>query len=302
MSGGRGRFVRGLVLGLLSALVTSQAAAEPRAESPPGGIPERELRRALLIENLKRDAGRAPLERWGPAVMGTLFVGLGIGAAIGEMDEDRSGELRGVAIGTSGALVALNFSSYLVAEDYRGPVFGGGNLALMGLGGGAFFWLNPYSTTATRITFTSLMGSAVLSGALAGLDAALERPVSAMRLERHLDRLQRPGENLSPSELRAIELDLSRMQRPIPRFVYPLTMVTGGLVGATPALSKRTSPSDRELAASFSALWILSGTVGLVTVALTDPSYQKYTEALRSVRLAPIGPESSTGLSAAWRF
>jgi len=279
-------------------VMTSGAA---RAEPPGRTTADGELRRSLLAEYLDIQPGRADIERYGPAILGTLFLGFAIGIPVAESGESGA-NVRWVAAGTSGVVSAVSFSSYLAGDEYRLPIMG----ATMGglvFGYGLAFQTHPaVETVAARVTLGSVMATGLALTGMVALDAALKPRVSSIKLERHLYRLRREGRGLTNEDVAEIEADFALTDRPIPGYAYSLAIVAGGLGALAPILSKETSEDDRSLALVFGSSLVQAGTLGLVLGSASNRTYKGYTSALGRVHLAPLAPDGSAGFSAAWTF
>ncbi|MFC1643071.1 hypothetical protein ACFL5O_10380, partial [Myxococcota bacterium] len=106
------------------------------------------------------------------------------------------------------------------------------------------------------------------------------------------------GKSLSSKELREMEQSLALTERPIPRWVFPLVLFAGGTAAAAPALVKGTSDGDRQGVMLFSSIMLIGAVSGVATALTTQGTgYPAYVEALRKVRLAPLGPNGTAGVS-----
>ncbi len=279
-------------------LAVLSAVREARAE--PAGPSETVVRAGLLREYLEPKASQAGVERYGGAVMGTIFAGLGIAAAMSEF-EDSSGRARWVALGTAGAASALSFSTYLLPAEYRLPVL---STTLLASTAGMFgtLYASDRSTPVTRWALGSIMTTIAAGTGLSLLDMMLQPGVSAQTLARHLERLERDPDSLSPEELRQMERDFALTLRPVPRWVHPTLLFTGSVIAGLPALDSRNSKDDRVMAMLLSSILMGPALIGIALHVGREEPYNAYLNALRNVHLAPLGPNGSAGLSLGWYF
>ena len=281
--------------------VTSVARAEsaeptPKPQVTAGAEDTRKARALLLRQHLPHAAGAAGGDRYLGAILGTVYVGLGVGVAAADFNEDPSGRQRWATIGIAGGLALVSFSSYVVPDHLRRPVLESlGGLTLAGFG--ASFLFNAHNTAATRFTFGSMIATGAVLQGLVILDAALQEPWNARKLETWLQRLE-SGESLSDAEFRRVEHDFALTVRPVPRWVFPLVMMGGGVAAAAPALASGTSHDDRQLALLFSSLMFVAAASSLApALSGSQSGYRAYLRALKGMQLAPIGPVGSAGLT-----
>lgn len=263
---------------------------------------ETRIRQTLLTEHLKEPARMASPDRYLGAIAGTVYLGLGVSLAVADFNEEGSSRQKWLSVGIAGGLAGLSFSSYLVPDHARRPVLA--SLAPLSIAGlGAAFYGSDDASAATRFTFGSMMVTGGVMEGLVLLDAALRRPLSGLRLERHLERLQRSGATLSGRELREIELELALTERPIPLWVSPLVLIGGSLAAAAPAVVKSTSGDDRAVCLVFSSAMLVGASSALVSALVSERGgYRAYRDALSGARLAPLGPQGSAGVTLVGSF
>jgi hypothetical protein len=197
-------------LALIAALPQRARADTPPSTppqvSPPGEAHTQRIRRALLIEYLKDPARAAPVERYMPAVLGTVFLATSVGLAAADFNEEISVRQRWATVGLVGALAGLSFSAYLAPDRARRPLLSSVS-AMAVAGGGAAFYGSDEATSATRFTFGSMMLTGAIMEGLVLVDAAMRPAPSARQLERHRQRLE-SSTSLSDDDLRAAEAEL----------------------------------------------------------------------------------------------
>jgi hypothetical protein len=297
----RGRWV-GLALTLVIGSLPAAARAEQPLDKGASAEEERRVRRTLLMEHLKEPARMASPDRYLGAIVGTVYLGLGVGLAVADFNEEESSRQKWLSVGIAGGLAGLAFSSYLVPDHARRPVLA--SLAPLSIAGlGAVFYGSDDASAATRFTFGSMMVTGGVMEGLVLLDAALRRPPSGLRLERHLERLRRSGASLSNQDLREIEGELALTERPIPLWVSPLVLTGGAIAAAAPALAESTSSDDRAVCLVFSSGMLVGASSALVSALMSERGgYRGYREGLRGMGLAPVGPRGSAGVTLVGSF
>jgi hypothetical protein len=288
------RFGAALLVSLVS-LVSSAAQAQSGKDGSAA------VRRALLRDYLEPHRGRASVARYAPAVFGAATLGLGIGIGVGGIGEDSSGRSRWILAGAYGATSAVSFASYALPADYRMSGLDAA-LGLLLVGTGAGFFASSRSTDTIRFSTAAIMGTGLVYEGLVISDAALSRPISSATLAGHLERLER-GDAISDAELARMERDFARTVRPIPRWAFPLTLAVGGLVAASPVFFSDTSDDDKAVSAVFGVMLLTPAMASIVPLVVSDRnSYTAYQRALRNLRITPLGPAGSTGVTVSGAF
>jgi hypothetical protein len=254
----------------------------------------------LLIEYLKDPARAAPVERYLPAVLGTVFLATSVGLAAADFNEEISVRQRWATVGLVGALAGLSFSAYLAPDRARRPLLSSVS-AMAVAGGGAAFYGSDEATSATRFTFGSMMLTGAIMEGLVLADAAMRPAPSARQLERHRERLE-SSTSFSDDDLRAAEAELALTERPIPLWLSPLVLMGGAVAAAAPALSPSTSRDDRQVCLVFSSGMLVAASSALVPALINEGHYRAYRRALNGLSLAPLGPQGSAGMTLAGSF
>jgi len=268
----------------------------PRADGKQQSVTDESVRQSILLHSLEEGAKSAWGERYLGAIVGTAFVGLGVGATVAEFDGDHRDRQRWTTIAVAGGIAAVSFSSYAVPDDYRRPVLDSlGGLILAG--GGVLFNMSDRNTAWTRFTFGTVIATGGAMVGLVGLDSALKRPFSARVLERHAARLRRDGASVSSAEQAQMERDLALTERPIPRWVSPLVLALGAAVAATPIFAKGASADDKAVSAVMVSSMLFASGAGFAAGALYEPPYRGYLLGLRGLHWVPLGPSGSAGLT-----
>jgi hypothetical protein len=196
----------------------------------------------------------------------------------------------------------VSFAAYAVHEDYRLATVDGA-LALLIVGTGAGFYASSNASSTVRFSSAAILGTGLVYGGLVIADASMQRPISAASLARHHERLERRGDQVGDAELAAMERDFARTVRPIPRWVFPLTLAVGGITAAAPVFSNDTSSDDRTLALVLGNLLITPAVASILPLVTSDRTgYRSYEQALRNLQLTPVGPASSLGMTVSGRF
>lgn len=150
------------------------------------------------------------------------------------------------------------------------------------------------------------MGGVLGMAGLGALDIAFQRPVSATTFARDRVELRRGGQAVTPAMAARFEEHMGlagrRPRRPIPGWLYGLSLAAGGVVAFTPVFSSETSQPDRKLAIGFGVAMFGGGVYTPTLALLGTDGYTQYSTALRRLDLLPIGPAGSAGLSLAGAF
>jgi len=282
-------------------LAGSVCQALPAAAAEPSGAPVEPKRVRVLDEYLGVHAATAFLEPYEGAVVGTLSLGGAVALAVGDLGESPRG--RWPAVASLGVAGAGAFATYLLPVDYRPRL----NLtaALVGLPTAFMFMvaLSDNASPATRVTVFGAMGGMLGMAGLGVLDIGLQRPVSATTFGRDQVELRRAGQAVTPAMAARFEEHMRLAgRRPIPGWLYGLSLAAGGVVAFSPVFSSETSHPDKKLAMGFGIGMFVAGAYTSTLALISTDGYTQYSTALRRLELVPIGPAGSPGVSLAGAF
>jgi hypothetical protein len=285
-----------VVAGLLATLPAHAADdAPPRAETPHTANPD-EVRRKLLLEHLQGRYGVGFFNVF-PAVYGSVFLTASIVAAVepgGGTQTQTS-----IFVTTTGVLSAAAFGSYLAPKPLRIPILT--TLEPLWISGLALtMYCDPSESRQSKQVLGIALGTGLAAAPIPLLDALLEPPLDPWALDSDRRALETADKATLHSHVVRAEQNLARTTRPL-RLVMPLVYLAG-VTGMTIAATR--SPQSHDATQSATAFGILYGSFATLRLifALAPSVGQGYERALQKVRLAPIGPQGSAGVTALWRF
>lgn len=287
----------GLVVASLLSALPARAAddAPPRSETRRAESDD-EIRRRLFLENTKGRLGAGVLNVF-PAVYGSLFLA---GAVAFAVDPGHATPTQtSIFVTTSGVVSAAAFGSYFAPKPARFPILT--TLGPLWFSGFAFtLYCDPSGSRQEKQVLGIAAGTGLAAAMIPMLDALSEPPFDPWALQRDRKALETADPTTLHSHVVRAERNLARTTRPL-RLVSPIVYLAG-VTGMTIAAMRAPQSQDAtRMAAAFGIIYSSLATPQLI-VALLPSAGQNYERALRNVRLVPIGPQGSAGLTALWRF
>ena len=287
----------GLVLASLLPALPARAAddAPPRNEARRAESDD-EIRRRLFLENTNGRLGAGVLNAF-PAVYGSLFLAGSIAFAV-----DPGGATptqTSIFVTTNGVLSAAAFGSYFAPKPARFPILT--TLGPLWFSAFAFtLYCDPSSSRQEKQVSGIAAGTGLAAATIPMFDALIEPAFDPWALQSDRKALETADPTTLHGHVARAERNLYRTTRPL-RLVSPIVYLAG-VTGMTIAASRAPGSQDAtQMATLFGIVYSSLATTQLI-VALVPSAGRNYERALRNVRLVPLGPQGSAGLTALWRF
>lgn len=255
-------------------------------------------RRSILAEHLESGGGSPFLAQWGPGIVGTLYLG-GAVAIAASAEGNRHADRERVWFGSAVGLSAVSFGGYLLPGRYRSAAVVA-DIGLLGAASGLGLALLPRATPRFQVMMLSMGGASLAYTTLSVVDAALKPPPDPVLLDRYRHQLE-SSEAISPTELAAIEREFALTRRPVPRITGSFVALAGTAGILTAAFWPGGTKDEALLGVGLAAPTVVPLVISFSTSG-RPWAFDAYNDSLRNVRLAPIGPEGSAGLSLSGRF
>lgn len=295
---------RGMRAALRSALVGAAlfvaAPAHAAGDTPPRAgaataASEDEIRRKLLLENEPWRGQTVALDIF-PAVLGTLSLGASVVALVD--DDGLQPTTRAILAGTGSVLGAAAFATYLAPKPLRAPLLLS-ETSLWFFGFALALSYEPTEAPETKQVLWVAAGASALEAAIPLVDALVAPPLDPWALASDRKALERADPTTLHGDVARAERNLARTTRPL-RFVGPFVYLAG--VSAMTVIGVRSgSDETADTALAFGLMFSAFASTQLLNAALPSAA-ERYERALGKVRLAPIGPRGSAGMTASWRF
>jgi len=281
---------------LLLALPAHAADEAPSRPAPLGTESEDDVRRRLLLEHTKGRLGAGFLNVF-PAVYGTIFLAGSVAAAV-----DPGGATptqTTIFATTNGVLSLAAFGSYLAPKPIRLPVLA--TLAPLWFSGLALsLYCDPSSSSSERQVLGIAAGTGLAAATIPLLDALIEPFPDLWAFESDRKALESADKTTLHGHVVRTEQNLARTTRPL-RLVSPILYLSG-VTGMTIAATRAPDSQDAGRMAALFAIPYSSLAITQLILAVVPSAGQRYERALQNVRLVPLGPQGSAGLTAVWRF
>jgi hypothetical protein len=258
------------------------------------------LRSDLLKKYLAREGSAAVLETYGGLGVSVLAAG-GIAAVIVNKvgTYEPSQPFFWSEIASIGGMGLLGASTYLVPDEARMPILTAMGAGLLPAAYALYFYQQYAMTPTQKFSAGAIVGTGLAAASLILIDLAFGPRVSHKRLSAHLDRLK---SGATPEEIRTIERDFAKTERPVPSWVLPGILAVGALTAASPAVFAKTV-EDKQYALLMGSLLFTPGVVGLAfSLFANRQGYEGYRSALEKLQLAPVGPRGTAGVTLSVSF
>jgi|SRR6185369_9864592 len=285
-----------VIASLFSALPARAADDAPPRDETRRAESDDEVRRRLFLENTKGRLGTGVLNVF-PAVYGSLFL---VGSIAFQVDPNGATPTQtAIFVTTNGVLSAAAFASYLAPKPARLPILTTlGPLWFSGLA--LSLYCDPSNSRGEKQVLGIAAGTGLAAATIPMLDALIELPFDPWALASDRTALETADQTTLHGHIVRAERNLAHTTRPL-RFVSPVVYLAG-VAGMTIAATRAHESQDAaQMATAFGIVYSTLATTQLI-VALVPSAGRSYERALRDVRLAPIGPQGSAGLTVLWRF